>query len=265
MTFRELVIDNPLQIEFKRAFRRFFGVSRTGALNTAVLIICVVLYALLMTIVITYREYMSPIAILYIQLLLLTFIVPSNLHGAIAAEKEKRTWDMLLVAPITNAQIVIGKLIGGVLLLLFISALLLPATLISFTGDHQATFSMVFAGEVLILGFALFLATLSIFVSSHAKRAFAAQLTIYAILILGLLIWPMFASVLAPGRDGIQLMLLHPFVALGMLWDPGYDRPESGLFNGYLQFGVYLLFAAFLVFVTIKDLSNSEDAGSRRR
>ena len=269
MTFRELVTDNPLQIEFKRAFRRFFGVSRSGSLNAAVLVICVVLYAILMLVVVTFREFMSPIAILYLQLILLTFIIPSNLHGAIAAEREKRTWDMLLVAPITNAQIVVGKMLGGILLMLFLSVLLIPATLISFAGDHNATFGKVMQAEATVLGFAFFLAALSVFVSSRAKRAFAAQMTIYGILILALIVWPMFASVITSSYDnqGV-LMFMHPYFALARIWEPrtfGPDFGDSTLYSGFLQFALFLGMAALLTLFTIHTLSNADgDAGPRR-
>jgi ABC-type transport system involved in multi-copper enzyme maturation permease subunit len=271
VTFRELVIDNPLQIEFKRAFRRFFGVSRNGTLNAAILVLCVMVYSILMLVVITYREFMSPIAILILQLIMLTFIVPANLHGAIAAEREKRTWDMLLVAPITNAQIVIGKMIGGVLLLLFVSALLIPATVLSFAGDNDATFGKVLAAEAVVLGFAFFLAALSVFISARTKRAFAAQLTIYAVLILGLIVWPIFTSVLVPYREQGYLLFMHPYYALVRIWDPGsFDSMGSGnsdqaLFTGWLQLLVYLGAAAVLTQITIQTLTNSDgDAGPRR-
>lgn len=271
MTFRELVTENPLQIEFKRAFRRFFGVSRNGTLNTAILVLCVMIYSILMLVVITYREFMSPIAILVLQLIMLTFIVPANLHGAIAAEREKRTWDMLLVAPITNAQIVIGKMIGGILLLLFVSALLVPATILSFAGDRDATIGRVLAGEAVVLGFAFFLAALSVFVSARAKRAFAAQLTIYAILILGLLVWPIFVSVLVSYRDQGFLLFMHPYYALIRIWDPGSfgsmtgGSDDSALFTGWLQLVVFVGAAAVLTQVTIQTLTNSDgDAGPRR-
>lgn len=269
MTLRELIVDNPLRIEYKRAFRRFFGVTRAGSLNAAVLVICAVAYALLMLVVITYREFMSPIAILYIQLILLTFIIPSNLHGSIAGEREKRTWDLLLVAPITNAQIVVGKMLGGLLLALFISVLLIPATLISFSGDPQATFGKVLQGESLILGYALFLAALSLFISSRAKRAFAAQMCIFGVLILWMLVWPMFAAVLSTAsEDQGMLLFMHPYVALARIWEPrvfGPNNSDQALYSGVLQFVIFVVGAVMLTLFTFSTLTNADgDSGIRR-
>lgn len=271
MTFRKLVLENPLHFEFKRGVRRFFGVSRSGALNTAVLALCVLFYAGLMLMVITYREFMSPIGIMYLQLFLLTFIVPSSLHATIAGEREKRTWDVLSVAPITNAQIVVGKLIGGFLMIAFISLLLLPATIISFRGDYEATIGKVLAGQMVVLGFCMFLAALAVYVSSKAKRAFAAQLSIYALLILGLLVWPMFASVLS-GYDSnaAPLLMFHPYYALERVWSGGNSWSGSpqqyqSLFNGWNQLIMYLVLALILVLLTINTLVDNENGEGRRR
>lgn len=271
MNFRKLVIENPLHFEFKRGVRRFFGVSRTGALNTAVLVICVLFYAALMLMVISYREFMSPIAIMYLQLFLLTFVVPSSLHATIAGEREKRTWDMLAVAPISNAQIVVGKLVGGLLMIAFVSLLLFPALIISFTGDYEATFGKVFYGQLVILGFCVCLASLAVYVSSKTKRAFAAQLAIYALLILALLIWPIFATVLSgPGNEPAPLLMFHPYYALQRVWEPNLSYIDTyqihqSLFNGWNQLLAYLGAAALLTYLTIISLVNGDSGESRRR
>lgn len=271
MNFRKLVLENPLHFEFKRGVRRFFGVSRKGTLNTAVLVLCLLFYAALMLTVINFSEFMSPVGILFLQLFLLNFIVPSSLHSTIAGEREKRTWDMLSVAPITNAQIVVGKLIGGVMMIAFITVLLLPAAIISFKGDHDATIGKFMVGQAIVIGFSLFLAGLSVLVSSKAKRAFSAQLTIYGLLILGLLIWPIFASVITEygsGADSSMLLVLHPYVALERAWYPrmyGDALLSQDLFNGWLQLFFYTALMALMVYITIISLVSGENGEGLRR
>lgn len=271
MNFRKLVIENPLHFEFKRGVRRFFGVSRSGALNTAVLVICVLFYAGLMLMVISYREFMSPLGIMFLQLFLLTFVVPSSLHATIAGEREKRTWDVLSVAPISNAQIVVGKFIGGLLMIAFISLLLLPATIISFGGDYEATLGKLIQGQFVVLGFCVFLAALSVYISSKAKRAFSAQLAIFAVLILGLLVWPMFASIVSGyNNEAAPLLMFHPYYALQRVWDTGMSWADTyqnyqPLFNGWNQLAVYLILATTLVALTIRTLVDNENGEGRRR
>src|SRR5437868_1944057 len=135
MTFRELVIDNPLIIEFKRSVRRFFGVSKHSSVNAVVLVISCLLYGLLLLVTISNRSGMSPLIIIWVQTFIFCFVIPANLHGAIAGERERRSWDFLLVAPISNLQIVVGKLLSGLATVGTTVVLMLPPILICYGGD----------------------------------------------------------------------------------------------------------------------------------
>src|SRR5690242_1243784 len=48
------------------------------------------------------------------QLFLLLFVTPASVAGAISGERQKRTWDLLLVSQVPPREIVWGKLLAGI-------------------------------------------------------------------------------------------------------------------------------------------------------
>ena len=127
MTFRELFVENPLLIEFKRNMRRFFLVGRGKGANLGIFTMAIIIYFFVFMIVFSVRTYLEISAIVVTQLVLLSFIVPAIMHGTIAGERERRSWDMLLVAPITNKQIVYGKFMSGAAMIGFmLTGVLMP-------------------------------------------------------------------------------------------------------------------------------------------
>lgn len=264
MTFRELTIDNPLMIEYRRSVRRFFGVSKHSTVNAILLVISCLLYGLLLLITIMNRTAMHPAAILYLQTFLFCFLIPANLHGAIAGERERRSWDLLLAAPITNLQIVVGKLMSGIATIATAVGLMLPPLLIAYSGDSSVSLLSVIKAESISIGFALCLAALTLFVSARSKRTFSAQLTTYALLVLGLIVYMSFVSLLGTADSRQSLLFLHPFYAITQVWWPDGDR-GSGLYNGLPHLVMYLGIAAVLVAVTVATLQAADGEEGRAR
>ncbi len=275
MTLRELVIENPLLIEFKRAVRRFFGVSKHSAVNAMVLVISCLLYGLLLLITISNRQAMSPVAIIYVQTFLFCFIIPANLHGAIAGERERRSWDLLLAAPIENIQIVVGKLVSGLAAVGTTCLLMLPPMLISWMGDVEATFAKVAQAELVSIGFAIALSAITLLISARSKRAYGAQLVAYAFLMVTQIVYLVFIQVLLSPNSYNQAdqamrnntMFLHPFWAIGIIWWPQQGGSSSGsiLYSGWFNFLAYLTIAAAVVWYTVRTLQAADGEDGRSR
>lgn len=266
MTFRELVVENPLLIEFRRAVRRFFGVSKHSAVNAMVLVISCLLYGLLLLITIANRSAMSPVAIVFLQTFLFCFLIPANLHGAIAGERERRSWDLLLASPVSNLQIVVGKMLSGLAAVGVTVLLMLPPLLISFAGDGDATVLKVLQTELVSIGFATFLAAMTMFISARSKRTYAAQLTTYACLIVGLIVYWVFVETATGGQGRQTLLYLHPFYAISETWGDGLGSSGSSfMYNGLFHFVIYAALATGLLVVTVETLQMADGAEGRRR
>ena len=264
ITLRELTIENPLLIEFRRSVRRFFGVSKHSAVNAMVLVISCLLYGLLLLITIANRTAMSPVAIVFLQTFLFCFLIPANLHGAIAGERERRSWDLLLASPISNLQIVVGKMLSGLAAVGTTALLMLPPLIISFAGDSEASLVKVIQAQMVSIGFAIALAAITMFISARSKRTYAAQLTTYAVLIVGLIVYWVFVEVATGGQGRQTLLFLHPFYAISAVW--GYENNASSLmYNGLFHFLIFTAIAAVLLVVTVETLQIADGDEGRRR
>lgn len=265
---KELFAGNPLMIDFRRSVRRFFGIGKQGKLNYAVSTIAALVYGLVLLVTITSREYLSPIAYVMVLLFLYCLVVPAAMHGAIAGERERRSWDFLLVAPITNAQIIAGKFLSGAGLIGVMSVLFLPLMAITYKYDDKATILKLFGTMAVTISYALFLGAFSIYISSRSKRAFAANLSIYALQFIGLVAYPVMVLVLSSGQTETWAFFLHPFVVNAAVWNGAGDfaRNDSILLfgGGAVQCFTFLMMAlAFLGWTeaTLRDMDKREGAG----
>lgn len=249
MNFRELLLENPLLIEFKRNMRKFFMVGRGKGANLGIFIMAILIYLFIFIIIFAARRDLPVSAIAVTQLVLLSFIVPAMMHGSIAGERERRSWDMLLVAPITNKQIVYGKFMSGAALIGVMLVLLWPMILVLYPYDVKAPLSTLIGQQMTVAAYGCFLAGLSLYVSSRSNRAFSANLIIFGVVFTLLVILPIFLGMaFNRSTDQTIVFFFHPFwVVVSM--DPtvaeyasGRDQPGAGF--GIVQSLSYLA-AAF--------------------
>ncbi len=217
-----LVRENPMRIEIARFRRRFLGFGGTG-LNNAILALVLLCYTGLVMIVVQVRGDLPPVAIVLFQTGLFCFFGPAMLHGAIAGERERRSWDLLLVAPITKAQIVAGKFMGALAALgIGAAAMALPTVLAAISYSKTTFYDLVLA-EGVSLSFCTLVCAWTIFLSARAKRPFMALGATIGTLALGLLVFPTLFLSLAGGDrlTGEMLTYVNPFAALAILMESG--------------------------------------------
>jgi hypothetical protein len=108
-TFRQLFVENPMFAEIQRERNKALAEHnwRGGQLAARVLLLVIYLFLLILTL--NYVHVVEPFVLMYVMLGLATVLIPAGLHGTIAGEREKRALDLLLVAPVTPGQIVVGK------------------------------------------------------------------------------------------------------------------------------------------------------------
>src|SRR5262249_32802786 len=109
-------------------------------------------------------------AILFLQLALTGGLVPAFVAGLIAGERERRSLGNLLTTRLSSAEIILGKLLAGLLQYFACLATGFPIVglLPLLGGVEPRVILLTYAGTVSL---ALFLTGLSIVVSIHAPRA----------------------------------------------------------------------------------------------
>ncbi len=172
--WQDLISQNPMLIEITRFRRRYLSFSRANSMNGVLLALVLICYAGLVLVVSIGRENTPPIIVIQFETGLLCLFAPLMLYQAISGERERRSWDLLLAAPITKPQIVIGKFIGamaalGIAALLF----LLPLAIleVSYKG---ANWGNAIEASLVSLSFLTCVCALTILFSARVKRSLMA-------------------------------------------------------------------------------------------
>jgi hypothetical protein len=224
---RHLFLNNPMSLEATRVGRRFL---RTGgdtgrALNYTVLTILGLLYVWLLFAVLRYREDMSEM-MLQMELGILTLAVPASVYAAVSGEREKLTWDALIMTRLSPGQIIAGKLLWRVLMILGVMALFVPPLLLChYSGgawsdggtrrpDYHA--GAVMQAQAVIFGWSLMLCGFSLWVSAKTKRAITTLSLITVALLAFLALVPMLVSLFG-GRVGYLSDGASPLEMFGSL------------------------------------------------
>jgi ABC-2 type transport system permease protein len=131
-----------------------------------------------------------------VELFFVCVITPAQTAGAIVNERERQTYDVLLVTPLTPWQIVLGKLIASLAYVLLLLVAALPIESLAFLMGGVDPAELVLASLILLATLALFgslgLWASAIFRGSRAATAFAYALG--GVLTLGLPVLALFAS-----------------------------------------------------------------------
>lgn len=256
---RTLFTENPMMIEITRFRRKFMGGG--NALNSVILAMCGLIYIGIVALVWNYREAANPIILVFLQTGIFTLLAPALLHGAIAGERERRSWDFLLVAPVTQAQIVCGKFAGAAAAMIACAVALLFPVLIGAAFYQQypmsgpttsgVNFWNLFQAELLSVAWGLMVCAMTIFFSARCKRGFIALGTTLALLVASLIVWPiLIASAGLMSMDNNLLNFFHPFWALTQIEFANVRSTNDmnwGAMYGFPQIFVYIgMTAVFL-------------------
>jgi ABC-2 type transport system permease protein len=177
-------------------------------------------------------------ALAFIQLSLVSLFAPALAAGAISGERERQTFDVLLVSRLTAAEIVWGKLIGSVafMLLLILSALPLFAAVFLFGGIDIEQFVIT---QLLTVSTAVSIGAVSLFLSSVFRRTLPSTVVAYGVAFTGmvgtLVAGALFSFALqsrAPGgnlilsnTDAHPLLFANPFNSLAVVLTQASGAP----------------------------------------
>ena len=219
-----------------------------------------ILYAGLVLVVAQNRESIHPIGIVCFELVIFTIFAPMMLYGSIAGEREKRTWDLLLAAPITKAQIVAGKFMGalcalGVVTLFFQLPILIAA--VGYT-ENPLNWLHLLESELVAFTFALDVCAITILFSARVKRGLMALGAVLGILTCGLVVIPAFLASMGVNGNTLDVpCYLHPFFVLSHLME---RNPSVGsVVWGIPHILVYAAMAVVLLVWTENTLNFAEN------
>ncbi len=275
--FQEVITENPMMSEVSRFASSLKGKGLSAVGLRALIGIAVIISALLVFIVANSRGYMPPSIVLVVQLIVCGLSIALRYYGVIAGERERRSWDLLRVAPITNAQVVVGKFAGmGLMVLIIHAVFLLPLFMAMLPGERMsgyysgglsteyedASFPRVLAAEVYSLIVCAFMASLVLFFSARVRRAFGALGLSLGFCILLFIIFPALASMAT--RDSFFGHILSPWPTLMHLgqkqfWAPeDYDRGALDSYS-FCSFVIYSVLAVFMLVYAVKTLAFADN------
>lgn len=216
--WEDLVVHNPMLIEVTRFQRRYFSVNRGTSVNALVLGLFLILYALIVMTVIENRGTLSPFTLLHGQTVLFAVFGPMMLYGAVAGERERRSWDLLLAAPVTKSQIIAGKFMGAMAALGVAFALMQVPLVIAARSYVESRWQVLLVGDLMSLTFAMCVCALTILLSARVKRGLMALGATLGSLVSLLVVVPMLTG-MGSADSHIQdvAFFMHPFYALNRL------------------------------------------------
>jgi ABC-type transport system involved in multi-copper enzyme maturation permease subunit len=172
-----------------------------------------------------------------IQLSLLSLFAPALASGAISGERERQTFDVLLVSRVTASGIVLGKLVTSVafMMLMILAALPLFAAVFLFGG---VDFEQFLVTQVVTVTTAVSIGAVSLFVSALFRRTLSSTVVAYGVAFFGMVgtfvagylftLAILVRTVAAAAGRGVPtevhpLLFTNPFYAIGVV----LDRPDG--------------------------------------
>ncbi len=215
--WRYNISQNPMLAEIERFRRKFFSFRGPNVQANGGLGLIVVLFLFYSIICIYNRGDFEPIAQLSVYLGFALFVIPFMLHATIAGERERRSWDMLLVAPISPSQIVMGKFVAAFLgLLLTFALFMFPVLILAiyYQGMHWDTLLL---GIVVVICQLLSLTALTILISARVKRPLVALAVTIGVVLVFFFFAPMFLSIVDSFTSKYLTSAVYPFSVIAEL------------------------------------------------
>ncbi|MCB8932503.1 MAG: ABC transporter permease [Fimbriimonadaceae bacterium] len=275
--FRSAVLDNPMFAEMPRQARRFVSPSGSGAVNRLAVGCMIAAYLGFMTLV---GESQMPFeGVVWVEMILAAILVAPVTHKAIAGERDRRSWDLLQVAPLRPEQIVVGRFVGAMIPFLTLAVL---ATMVapfstasnSFYADGyryaSPAISTVALSQVYVVSWSLCLVALGILISARSRRAFTALASTFGVLVIWLVVLPVLGSVVFDSFTWQIAEQLFPFTTLSSIFarTPDSQALTSPLAGALLMSTVYTIAGVSLLVWASKTLHFADNqvrfAGGRR-
>ncbi|MBS1723361.1 MAG: ABC transporter permease subunit [Armatimonadetes bacterium] len=269
---RDLFTENPCLPKSLSSFSRSLRIGTWPASTAIVAVIILLVYACLVALAVQSVTWFEPSIFLYGMLLISILLVAAVLYSGLAGEREKKSLDLLLVAPVTGAQIVAAKLTKAFLpLVASILALMVPAIVIgmmrivkgqpafidnvNFPIALAGALGLTLSANVLVAGVAVYMSALNKTMSSALTATIGCLFALYVVI-------AVLVSAMAPiSKDLVDTLLAyHPFVAMSSLLSQ--NARFAGLSVGFSSV-FHIAVGAGLLWASVRALETERKKGGR--
>lgn len=224
--WRHLVSDNPLMERALRAFAIRKNFRNMPASTWIVFSLVALIYVVLIGLGVRYADSVEPSLFLYLMLTVLILVGATVLHNALAGEREKRTLDLLLVAPVTAKQIVAAKLVKVIVPTLVIVVIcVIPTIVLQLVRQHLGVdystrtvsfWAALTMSVVITLSTVLMVTGSTLYISSLNRTTASALTATLGVLLFWFVIVPIFIGTIGVVSQDVSdaLATYHPYVAL---------------------------------------------------
>lgn len=279
--FQTNLTQNPMMAEVGRLVNVMRG-RTSSAMGIKAMLLFAIIIAALVGWATLYSEGRTPPSVsLYAGLGYCVIAIPLRFYGLIAGERERRSWELLRVAPVSHLQITFGKLASVVFMVLFIHTIfLIPYGVAALTyefprfgyysgyssSSQEVTNPGVFGLALAFLYsivISTFVGALTLFFSARSKRSFTAlALTLGSIMAL-FIVMPVLWGIIF--QDTYVVMLINPFYSLEYLMNPRIMSSSNGLGSDIVRgavlfnMGTITAFCFLLTIYAAKTLHFADD------
>ena len=237
----ELVTDNPVIKESHRSFGQQMN-PKNWPTNTSISVAIVgVVYFVIIALALQSVRDIDASVFSYVSLTCCILASAVVLYGTLAGEREKRTLDLLLVAPVTAGQIIAAKMMkAAVPVIVIVGLLVVPSIVFGVVRQSlglqpllsAASFPIFMAGSVLLVfSVSVFVGGVAIFVSLIERTTARALTGTLAVLFLVYIVYAVMGGVVGTfnPKTADWMMAIHPYRALVHLNFPTPTLPAPML------------------------------------
>lgn len=233
---RNAVFDNPMFAEMPRQAKRFLSPTGSGTVNRLAVGCMIAAYLGFVTLVGESR--MPYEGVVWVEMALAAILVAPVTHKAIAGERDRRSWDLLQVAPLRPEQIVAGRFVAA---MIPFATLVVLATLVApfstapgeaWSGGYRIAsppVGLVFLSQLFVLTLCVCMVGMGVLISARSRRAFTALASTFGVLVVWLVVLPVLGSVALDSVTAPIIEQLFPFTALNSIlgWRSYENQPLS--------------------------------------
>ncbi len=253
--WEELFTKNPMMAEVTRFRKRFLSFRGSSVAINGGIGVVLVCYAIFAIACVNYRGDLDPLLLIMFFLWIMLFAIPLLLHASIAGERERRSWDMLLVAPITHGQIVVGKFMGAFAGLSMAFGLYMIPVLVDALFNPDTQFVNVVLACLTVLAQGASLIAMTLLISARVKRPLIALGVSIGVIMMYFIFLPVFVGSLSTFFGNFLTGILSPnFVILQLQSSQMREivRPDENFaFQDMNKYAVTFSHLAYQTIVTV--------------
>lgn len=272
--WQEVFSENPMMVRALKPLRGLKNWKEMPSTTWVVVGLVALVYVVLVGSSLKVAEIFDSGVFLFVMLTVTILVCATVLHPSLAGEREKRTLDLLLCAPLTARQIVVGKVFKAVIPTLSVMAFCIVPSIVLAIARHAIdlnptsanSFYPLAAALCLVLTFStgVFVAGVTLYLSSINRTTANAMIATLGALFLWFIVAPVFAGTVSAFNKEFSdfSVSYHPFYAMAKILYP--DTSGVGMWPYFLISTIpSLLIGVLALGGTARNLEKERRTGAR--